>query len=493
MTDNLGSHLANACRRFSDSPAIDGGDSGMSYAEILRNATAVAQELESRRLTTNEPILVVVRNQPQDLATFIGVWLAGGVAAPVSANAPRAVIEQIRATTGARVCLSGKAIDHLSSGPPESRELLNNAALIIFTSGSTGRPKGVVLSHNAFLGKLHAIDEMLHFTTQTRALLVLQITFVFGLWVSLLTLMKGGRLLMHAQFEPLAVLDALGQWGITDVAFVPTMLRRILSLDRAISGPVLAQIGRCRILAGGEPFDRGLHGQLRTLLPGAEVTDIYGLTETCSSDFFCTIDSGGHRAGAIGRPSPRVEFRIADEQGGNVPENSAGDLQIRTPFIMNGYLDDPPLTQAAFANGFFRTGDLALTRRDGLIELVGRTKELINRGGAKVSPLELDRMFAQHPAVAAALTVGIPDQVIGERIHVMIVPRDQAITEMELRHWIAQRVEKFKRPDVYHFAAELPVGRTGKGDRNALRERLCTGGPHEWNQRLDRASNQQRG
>jgi acyl-CoA synthetase (AMP-forming)/AMP-acid ligase II len=168
-----------------------------------------------------------------------------------------------------------------------------------------------------------------------------------------------------------------------------------------------------------------------------------------------------------------VQFRIADDQGRELPVATTGELQIRTPFIMNGYLDESEMTRSAFADGFFRTGDLARRREDGRVELAGRIKELIIRGGAKISPLELDHVLVQHPAVAAALTTGVPDPIAGERIHALVVPRANAsIDEKGLREWIAKRIERYKWPDVYHFGLELPTGRTGKVDRNALRDQV---------------------
>jgi long-chain acyl-CoA synthetase len=153
--------------------------------------------------------------------------------------------------------------------------------------------------------------------------------------------------------------------------------------------------------------------------------------------------------------------------------NEIGELQIHTPFVMNGYLDESELTRAAFCGKFFRTGDLARLRPDGMVELVGRSKDLIIRGGTKISPLELDELLASHPGVAAALTVGIPDPIMGERIHVLVVLRErEEVDEDALRQWVSERVEKFKRPDVYHFESSLPTGRTGKVDRGALRERI---------------------
>jgi long-chain acyl-CoA synthetase len=474
--DNLGSRLIESCKAFADAPALSDSGRTLTYRRLGSAAAAVEAALRDVGLRPHEPVLVPVANEARDPAALMGVWLAGGVAVPVARNAPASAMETVRATTGARFSLTN-AVEELVSAvgerPPPPRPLLEGAAIIVFTSGSTGRPKGVVLSHRAFAGKLEAIDSVLGFTAQTRGLLVLQITFVFGMWVSLLTLLRGGTLLMHSRFEPTAILSALKEQRISDAAFVPTMLRKFLALDETVSRPLFTDASRVRMLTGGEPFGRELSARLRKLLPKARIVDIYGLTETCSSDFFLRAHEHEELAETIGHPSPGVQFRIADDRGRELPVNTVGELQIRTPFVMNGYLDEPELTRAAFAGDFFRTGDLARMREDRRVELAGRIKELIMRGGAKVSPLELDHVLVQHPAVAAALTTGIPDSVMGERIHALIVPRANArIEEQELREWIAGRIERFKWPDVYHFGRELPTGRTGKVDRSALRDQV---------------------
>jgi long-chain acyl-CoA synthetase len=477
---NLGSVLLEKFAGFADAPALDDLSGTLTYRALSQTAHNVERALRNERLVADEPVLVPVANEARDAAALVGVWLASGVAVPVARHAPASAIELVRAATGARFSITNAAdelVHRVADNPPPHRALLGGAALIVFTSGSTGRPKGVVLSHRAFAGKLEAIDSILGFTPRTRTLLVLQISFVFGMWVLLLTLLKGGTVAMHARFEPLHALAALKDERISDVALVPTMLRKFLALDESTSAPLIAASTLERILTGGEPFGRMLSTRLQRLMPDVRVVDIYGLTETCSSDFFLTAEEREAFAETIGRPGPGVRFRIADDQGRELPTNVAGELQIRTPFAMSGYLDDPDQTRAALADGYFRTGDLALARADGRVELAGRIKDLIYRGGAKVSPLELDHILAQHPAVAAALTTGVPDPIMGERIHALVVPRaNAAIDEKELREWIAGRIEKFKWPDVYHFGAELPAGRTGKVDRNALREQVARTG-----------------
>jgi acyl-CoA synthetase (AMP-forming)/AMP-acid ligase II len=474
--DNLGSLLTKSCKAFAEAPALVDIGSTLTYRQLSEAAAAVERTLHSAGLTPDEPVLVPVANEARDPAALMGVWLAGGVAVPVARNAPASAVETVRAMTGARFSVTNtveEPVSKVGEKAPLHRSLLEGAAIIVFTSGSTGRPKGVVLSHRAFAGKLEAIDSVLGFTTETRALLVLQITFVFGMWILLLTLLRGGMLLIHSRFEPMTILTALKKQRISDAAFVPTMLRKFLSLDETVSSKPIADAGIERILTGGEPFGRELSARVRKRLPKARIVDIYGLTETCSSDFFLRAHEHEQFAETIGHPSPGVQFRIADDQGCELPVNTAGELQIRTPFVMNGYLDEPELTRVAFAGDYFRTGDLARVREDGRVELAGRIKDLIIRGGAKISPLELDHVLMQHPAVAAALTTGVPDSVMGERIHALIIPRPNArIDEKGLREWIASQIERFKWPDVYHFGRELPTGRTGKVDRSALRDQV---------------------
>jgi acyl-CoA synthetase (AMP-forming)/AMP-acid ligase II len=474
MSERLDDILIAGCERFAQAPALEDEHEGLSYAALAGAARLVAAALRDHGIEPNEPVLVATANAPHDIAGFLGVWQAGGVVVPVSRSAPPAAIEATRAATGARLMVVGSDVKKVGDAAPPARELLIGAALVIFTSGSTGTPKGVVLGHDAFAGKLREIDSVLAFSPQTRALLVLQITFIYGIWFTLLTLLKGGRVWMCSRFDPPRLMSDLAGRGFNEAAFVPTMLRKLLASETALNSPLRSRIASIRIHTGGEPFNPALGERVREFFPGAAIVDIYGLTETASSNFFLLTAPGAAFAKGIGRCSRSERFRIADAQSGAVAAGEVGELQIATPFIMNGYLDRPDLTEAAFADGYFRTADLARQRPDGSVELVGRSKDLIVRGGAKVSPLELDGLLAQHPAVAAALSVGVPDEIAGERIHVLIVPRaSSGVDEDELRQWVSARIEAFKRPDVYHFGSELPTGRTGKVDREALRRQLA--------------------
>ena len=470
-----------------------------ALADFSTVAGEVAQTLRDAGVHPDEPVVVLVSNRVRDLAVFLGVWRAGAVVAPVHRTTPGLAFQGLLRRMGARFVLDCRpqgrvesltvygiaaetqnCLHRLPLPPPAHRPLLEGAALIIFTSGTTGLPKGAVLGHDAFAGKLEAIDSLLHFNPGTRTLLVLQITFSFGIWVSLLTLLRGGHLLMQEHFVADGLLPALRAHRATTVALVPTMLRACLAkLSGPESSPELEVFAQkaplTQLLTGGENLGADLGRRLYALFPTVDLVDIYGLTETATSDFFLMPADQPEHLGCIGRPSPGVAYRIAAQDGGRAPPGEPGELQIRTPFIMSGYLDAPDLTEQAFADGYFRTGDLVREKTPGLVEMVGRAKEMISRGAAKIAPLEIEQVLCGHPAVAEALATGVPDEVLGERIHIFIVPRPGVeASEAELRAWAAERLEKFKRPDAFHFGAELPVGRTGKADRGALRK-LLTG------------------
>lgn len=452
----------------------------MRYSEFLAAAHHVCDALKRAGIAVDEPVHVRISNHPLDLAAYAGVWLAGGVVVPVHRSAPAGATAHVLTKTCARFecdALADAPLRRLAERAPPARPMLEGAALVVFTSGSSGLPKGAVLSHRAFIGKLQAIQTLLHFGQTDRTMLVLNITFSFGIWVALLTLLHGGCVLARERFAAARFLPDLEESRATRVAVVPTMMRSLI-LDVALSqleahGRRLAAAGALRgVLIGGEMLGAGLGATVRAIFRPAELIDIYGLTETSTCDFFLMPADAERYAGCIGRPSPGVRYRIVGESAEALPPGEMGELQISSPFLMSGYLDEPALEP--IKAGWLATGDLARERDPGVVELVGRKKELIYRGGHKVSPQEIEFACGAHPRVAAALAVGRPDERMGQRIHLLVVPRAPGVTAAELRGFLSGHLEKYKLPDAFYFAAALPAGRTGKADRGqfvALLER----------------------
>jgi long-chain acyl-CoA synthetase len=454
MTD-LGERVLAALRL--PSVRVEGpAGAGLGSRNLAEASQALAARLQQGGVEPKEPVMLAVANEPGDLVGFLGVWLAGCVAVPVHAASLQHTVDALATKTGARWVVCGGQLQRLADASPPLRPQLTSAALIIFTSGSTGTPKGVVIGHDGLSLKLDVLSRILPVGPSDVVLMPLQLTFIFGIWVSLLTLLRGGRLLLAPKFSRDLVSGPLQAASV--LAAVPTMLRVLDAMP--VYAPHLAVI-----LTGGEPLAPVLAASLAGKFPRAAVFDLYGSTETGSCDFCLRSNDQPAGWGSIGHPTDGVTYRLTP-QSGHEGQNAVCELQIKTPARMLGYLDEPQMTAEAFDDGFFRTGDLARSRLDGRVELIGRAKEIISRGGNKISPIEIDNMLLKHPDVAAAISVGIPDPHLGETLHVLVVARDgHALDGYALRAWAATKVEKFKLPDRIHVSASLPVGKTGKSSR----------------------------
>ncbi len=431
-----------------------------SIAERARDLAAALMEAGAE---PNEPVVLYISNTPEDLVGLLGVWLANTVAVPVHVATPAPTVETLRRRLGSRHAIRSLALETSNDARPPERPLLRGAALIVFTSGSTGTPKGVVVSHRGFGWKLQVLYRMLQMSKGEAVVASLQLTFIFGIWVGLLALMSGAQLVLAPKLSA----NELRQHApaVSILATVPTALRGLCA------GDPLELPGLRKVLTGGEPLHAELTANLAFRFPQASIFDLYGLTETGSCDF-CAVHKGRTGAeGTIGRPTEGIDYRIKQLPELALP-TGVGELQIRSPAAMVGYLDDPDQTAAVFDDGYFKTGDLVSEREDGFVRLVGRSKDIVSRGGNKIAPLEIENLFAQHEGVAAALAFGMPDSRLGECLHLMVVSRDPALDETKLRAWSAERLERFKTPDVFHFIDKLPVGRTGKADRAAARAEL---------------------
>jgi acyl-CoA synthetase (AMP-forming)/AMP-acid ligase II len=456
---NLGAALIRSLMSRPTAVAVADETEALTGADLVGGAEDIAEALAANGARVDEPVLLACSNRAADVAGFLGVWMAGAVAVPIHRRAAPTTHERILTLSGARLVLDGGA-DGLTIRQvtaPE-RPMLDDAATIVFTSGSTGEPKGVVHAHDRLMGKLASVDDELGLGPGEHIFTSLQLTFIFGQWVTFLTLLRGGRVTLNDGFRTAEAAQMFADRRIDRFAAVPTMLRAML--PHLADAPAFAG----HILSGGEILPAGLSAQLRAAWPEARLWDLYGLTETGGCDFIVRPAEHDDGAGTIGRPWPGIDCRVEPE---------TRELQIRSPFRMLGYLDRPDLTADTFDGDWIHTGDMGAIRADGRVVLTGRLKDLINRAGNKIAPVEVERAVECHPDVAGALAVGLPDPRTGEAVHLYVVLRPgAALTADEIRDWAGERLERFKLPDRVHFGDALPVGNTGKADRRALRDLL---------------------
>jgi acyl-CoA synthetase (AMP-forming)/AMP-acid ligase II len=444
LSDLLGGALAANPQPIE---SIDGDC--VTPTDLLGSADRVCAALRADGVTPNEPVHLRMGNRPADIGALLGTWRAGAVAVPVHVTAASTTKARLAAATKARFVVDGDHVERMAAEPPPPRELLDGAALVMFTSGTTGLPKGTAVAHRRLADKLAVLDGLLSLRPDDVVLLPLQMTFIFGLWVMLLTLRSRARLILVPKFSAEAM--ARGLREATVMAAVPSAYRALM-----LEPPPAPRLRM--MMTGGEVLPPHLARTLRGR-SGASIVDLYGLTETGTCDFCCGPAEQPHGFGSIGRPTPQVAYRIAPD----------GELQIRSPFGMLGFLDDPALTTASFADDYYKTGDLARTNEHGFVELIGRAKDIVSRGGTKIAPLEVDHLIAEHPSVAAALCAGVPDERLGEVLHAAVVRRDgHELDAATLRAWLTERTERYKVPEAFYFVDALPVGSTGKADRRTV-------------------------
>lgn len=343
-------------------------------------------------------------------------------------------------------------------------------ALVIYTSGTTGRPKGALISHRAFAGGCH-FQGSAYYHPAPACLANLPVDHVAGVMdLGCVPLAMGGSLHYMEDFDPEGVLALIESERLTMWGQIPTIFRYVMALPRWET----ADLSSLRFVGwGGAPMPVELVAGLRRRT-SARLGTVYGLTESCVAVAYNDPDADDATlAETIGRPDPRMEFRIVDDSGAPVPDGMPGEIQLRNPSLMSGYLNLPDATAAAFTDdGFLRTGDVAIRRPDGNVALAGRLTEMFKSGGYNVYPREIEAVLEAYPALAGAAVVDVPDPVFGEVGVAYIETRPGVDIDINsVTAYCRERLARYKVPKRFAVVDALPRLPVGKIDRAALRAR----------------------
>jgi acyl-CoA synthetase (AMP-forming)/AMP-acid ligase II/aryl carrier-like protein len=354
--------------------------------------------------------------------------------------------------------------------PPGLTEA-NDIALVLHTSGTTSRPKLVPLTQKNLCQSAEHIRAALDLTARDRCLNVMPLFHIHGLVAAVLaSLAAGGTVICTPGFYASHFFDWIEECRPTWYTGVPTMHQSILAQAPARRGVIQRHPLRF-IRSSSSALPPQIMNQLEETF-GAPVIEAYGMTEAAHQVASNPLPPRPRKPGSVGIPAG-PEVAVMDAAGTLSPPGIQGEVVIRGPNVMPGYDHDPEANRAAFTDGWFRTGDLGSLDGDGYLRLTGRIKEVINRGGEKISPREVDEVLMDHPAVAQVVTFAIPDGKLGEEIGaVVVLHAGAATTERELRDFAAGKLADFKVPRTVVFLAEIPKGATGKLQRIGLAERL---------------------
>jgi acyl-CoA synthetase (AMP-forming)/AMP-acid ligase II len=343
---------------------------------------------------------------------------------------------------------------------------IEDIALVLHTSGSTGRPKGVPLAHKNLSISAGNVARSYALTPDDVSLCVMPLFHVHGLVASTLaTLATGGTVVVPAKFNPLSFWRVAHDCGVTWYSAVPTLHQLLLARAGATSGkPAGAE--RLRFIRScSAALAPQLMHDLETAF-GAPVLEAYGMTEAAHQMASNPLPPGERKPGTVGRGTD-VRVSIMDANGRHLGRGEHGEVVIQGPNVIEGYENNPEANAASFTGGWFRTGDQGYLDAEGYLTLVGRIKELINRGGEKISPREVDQVLLAHPAIAEAVCFGVPHPTWGEEVEAAVVLREKA-TEADLLLYCRERLADYKRPKQIHITDTIQRTATGKIQRRLV-------------------------
>jgi acyl-CoA synthetase (AMP-forming)/AMP-acid ligase II len=499
---SLSAYVMGGAAERGDKPALIDGPTGrtVTYAELLGGVRALAAGLGSRGFGKGDVLAVYMPNIPEYAVVFHGVASAGGRCTTVNPLYTAGELAHQLTDSGAKMIVTvapfldiateaaGKAgvddvfvigeaegataFTELLGDPSDSPEVeidpAADLAVLPYSSGTTGLPKGVMLTHRNLVSNLIQVQERFPIGDDDVLVGVLPFFHIYGMTVIMNQgLRNGATIVTMPRFDLDQFLGLIAEHGVTRAYVVPP-IALALGKHPAVDDHDLSSVET--IMSGAAPLGPELTKRVAERV-GCNVIQGYGLTET-SPVTHCPSAAGEAPAGSIGRPVPDTECRIVDpESGDDVTDGERGELWIRGPQVMAGYLNNEEATSSTVdEDGWLHTGDIAVRDADGFYSIVDRLKELIKYKGFQVAPAELEALLIDHPEVADVAVVGVPDEEAGEVPKAYVVAAGDDLDTDALMEWVAEQVSPQKRIRLVEITDEVPKSPSGKILRRVLVE-----------------------
>ena len=507
MTDNLAAALAAADPRAIAVSAP--GRPGMDYAALRAQAATAGRQLRGAGVGPEDRVAIVLGNGPAMATAFVCMapWCAtaplnpaykadefafyladlgvkalvaaAGSASPAIAAAERLGVPVLRIEE--REPAGAWRFESLADEAAATPRPAEALALLLHTSGTTSRPKLVPLSQRNLLASARHIVATLKLAPGDRCLNIMPLFHIHGLMAPVLaSLAAGAEVVCAAGFEPLRFFGWFAEARPTWYSAVPTMHQAILA--RAARNVDVVRGNRLRFVrSSSAALPSQVMAELERVFD-APVVEAYAMTEAAHQMCSNPLPPAARKPGTVG-PGAGPSVAIMNASGEPLPAGAEGEIVVRGPNVTAGYLNNAAANASAFHPGadrngrWFRTGDQGLMDADGYVKVTGRLKEIINRGGEKVAPFEVDEVLLDHPAVRQACTFALPHPRLGEEVAAAVVLAEGAsATEREVRDFVAARLADFKTPRKLVFVDEIPKGPTGKIQRIGLATALGLAG-----------------
>ena len=460
-----------------DRPAFLTEAEPVSYGRFARMVRTAAGRIHASGLGRSDRVLLCGRNSPELAAAYFAVHAAGCVAVWVGADVPPPMLAAILADSEARLALHSRDItlpmpsadlNGFCTAEPGGLQTPrcgpDDAADLLYTTGTTGREKGVLLTHANIAHAAANMCEFIRTVPDDRELVPIPLSHSFGLGRLRSMALVGHTLALEPGMRnPAKTLRRLLDLRATGLAMVPAGFELML---RATQDHLVDARGHLRYIEIGSAAMRPESRlRLMDLLPETRICHHYGLTEASRAAF---IEYHAERAklGSIGRPSPNVEIAVLDEQGRGLPPGEPGELAVRGRMVMKQYWRQPELTAQVLRDGWLRTGDRGHCDVDGYLYLAGRQNLVVNVGGMKVCPEEVEEQLNSHPAVVESVCLGVfdPQAITGQCLQASIVTR-RPVSDEQLVEWLRGRVEEYKIPRLWRRVERIARTASGKVQR----------------------------
>ncbi|WP_432357305.1 class I adenylate-forming enzyme family protein [Sporosarcina sp. UB5] len=466
-----------------------------TYGEFYEKAKKVAGYFQAKGYEKGDIIALYSLNSDLFLVSYFGIQLGGFIVMPVNTKLAPPEVEYIFNHSDAKALIYDKRledvvneskhpfkeklsigeqgdIDRLLASGTDKFEPVEidgeETAVVMYTSGTTGKPKGVMLTYQNILSTAEIWSEAMSITDADRMLISTPLFHCAACHVFMIPVTyKGGTVIIEEAFSPKGTVELLQKAKPTIFFGVPAMYTIILNLPE-INNLELASV---RLFGyGAAPMPYEMVKKLKETFPNVKVQNLYGQTENSPAASTLKDHLALEKIGSVGEALPQTEIRVVDEFGESLPTGQVGEIVMRGPQVMKGYLKDEEETRRTIQNGWLYTGDLGRMDEDGLLYIVDRKKDMIIRGGENVYPIEVEEVLYQIPELFEAAVVGVPHEVLGEVPKAYVVVKEGAtLTESDIVSHCEKNLANYKIPVEIEFLDELPRNASGKVLKHTLR------------------------
>jgi acyl-CoA synthetase (AMP-forming)/AMP-acid ligase II len=498
---NIWDMVARAAAKDPDAEALVCGDKRMNWREVITASQRIASGFRKLGLKPGDRVAMLLGNRIEFPLILFAAAHQGLITVLLGTRQQKPEIAYVLNDCGASLLIheaaladrvpeatdvaelkhrivsdddpSGSDFARLSNNPPftEAAEVgEEDTAMILYTSGTTGRPKGAMLAHCNIIHSSMVFASSMALTSAERSIAAVPLAHVTGVVANIMTMVAcGGALIIAAEFKAADYLKLAARERVTYTVLVPAMYNLCLLQPDFDSYDLSSwRIGGF----GGAPMPIATIERLATKLPGLKLMNCYGATETTSPSTIMPGELTADHIDSVGLPCPGADIIVVDAEGRELPRGEIGEIWIHGASVIKGYWNNPKATAESFTGGFWHSGDLGSIDADNLVRVFDRQKDMINRGGLKIYSAEVESVLAGHDSVVESAIVAKPCPVLGERVHAVIVTRNEVSSET-LRAWCAERLSDYKVPETMLLTRDpLPRNANGKVMKRLLREAM---------------------